>query len=283
MSEVTKRELHLRYWLAMLGLGLVVVLTLWIAGGGAQVQAYVTFAVTIAAGVLAVLSIIYAFVSTASLSSTLSSLQNLGTQVTEGSARLDEAREAVEEAAQRLTADLSERLRTIEAHTSLLPQVSAWFAKHETPTTTPPPPGALPGPRQPDKQARIFLSKIPVVGLLVLQAARWAKESGTKLKPDALERAGAPVKPDYVLAMLVTMAAALIVDYRGDFGEGVTVSGVHPVMISEGLGILEARTKGLDQGFVVELQAVQDRLREQFLPKAGGDPGGPGSQPGSST
>jgi hypothetical protein len=213
MTEITKRELHLRYVVGILVLALVEVLTLLLVGGGDQVLAYITFGVTLMAGVLAVVTIIYTYISNASLSGTVASMQGLGREVSESASRLGKAEQSIDDATKRLSDEVAGHLNMIEKNTQLIPALARRLEESQMAASAPRTPKKADAAVLPDEVAREFVRRSSFGGLLTLQAAAWAKGAGVKLKPTVLADIGSIPAQDYFEAYMVASYAAQMIDF----------------------------------------------------------------------
>ncbi len=251
-------KIHAGYILFIL---LVVILGLVTVKWGdiPQLVQYITFSLTVTSLVLAVLAIIYAFVSNASLGRTLNAVGEASREITTATSTLRGELTAIPTSLRSMEAKLDTISERREEEPTEKPSGKA-AQKAESPQ-------ASARPQTIDDVAAAFISTTSIWGLITVHACALAYSSKIAFDLNELVTRTERLRRDYVRGFLVATGSAGLVAYKDAHGV-INVTGIHDTLRAKTRETLLQKVGGLERAEQREiLQKVLERV-EAFFSKS---------------
>jgi len=196
---------------------------------------YITFGLTLTSLILAILAIIYAFLSNSSFAATIS-------QINASASAMSSVKEEVKRATEALTVEVATLPRALAGLSS---QVGSTYALVSQ--LTQPSPAYPSGPEFNADPTFIqyFLDRISVTGTLTLYACAFAHKRNVTFNRKDLSAAVRALDEDYVYGFLVASSSARIMDYDQS-GDNLTINQIDPILESKSRDRFVTLAKNMD-------------------------------------
>jgi len=262
--KAERTKIHCAYWLGIAAMLMIGQAThYW--GNDEKFTMYLSNAATMTSLFLALVAIIYAFYSNASLSQSLGGISQVSTEVRQSrdfiSQYLEQTKEVAHEGqtqvdtlkamSHKLELDLSKIASQHSAIQNLLTEIPGRFDSLESTLKTEAvkPSRAVAGRkaasehRPPEHLMRTFMEQSSIAGLFLCYAMTISKQRGTPMRIVNVNTTPRPNMAQYLKGYAVSMAAANFIDYDDD-DKLINVEYVHPYINENVLKIIDERIAG---------------------------------------
>jgi hypothetical protein len=200
------KSIHLYYIIGIL-VGVLILVSAIKFGGNEKLVEYVLFALAVTSLILTLVTIIYSFISSASLSNSLGSLMNLSSNVEKSSKTIEQASNELSEKISIIPTQIESVAKKVEMLGGELKELYVRSKAEEK--------GKIKPEMLSDNIISNFVSTSSTYGLLILYAFSLSKEKDRPFNLDDLCKT-AQMSIDYVFAYAVAVASFDVIDYTDD-------------------------------------------------------------------